>query len=115
MAVCATKLGPTPYSTTVVFTATLASLFSDPMLPFHLSHASQTRAISIAALIAGGSASQATMILSSRLLDGSTRLGYGLEALKEAHPAGSALAVGLVAVFEVFCALSWLRAKSSSS
>lgn len=122
MAVCATKIGSTPYSTTVVFTATMASLFSDPLLPLNLSKASQTRAKSLLALIFGGACSQALMILSSRyfehqdssfIFDGEMSV-LTLKA-NESKPIGSAFAIGLVAIFEFICAYAWFNAKSDQS
>lgn len=122
MAVCATKLGSTPYSTTVVFTATMASLFSDPLLPLSLSKASQIRAKSLFALIFGGACSQALMILTSRYLghhdssfifDG--EMSFSNLQANESKPIGSAFALGLVAFFELICACAWLTAKEDQS
>ena len=95
MAVCATKLGSTPYSTTVVFTATMAGLFSDPLLPLSLSKASQTRARSLFALIFGGACSQALMILTSRYLghQHSSLIFQGETQSNNEKPIGSAFAI----------------------
>ncbi|PWN33232.1 uncharacterized protein FA14DRAFT_173051 [Meira miltonrushii] len=122
MAVCATKLGSTPYSTTVVFTASMASLFSDPLLPLSLSKASQTRAKSLFALIFGGACSQVLMILTSRYFgqqDSSFIFDGEMSALTlkahESKPIGSAFAIGLVAIFEFICAYAWFTAKTEQS
>lgn len=122
MAVCATKLGTTPYSTTVVFTGTMAGLFSDPLLPLGMSKVSQTRARSVFALIFGGACSQALMILTSRyfghqdssfIFDG--EMGAFTLPEPESKPIGSAFAIGLVAIFEFICAYAWYNAKADHS
>jgi len=107
MAVNAVHVGTTPYSTTVVFTASLASFFSDPLLPLSISPASKTRGISILSLIAGASSSQAVSILMGKLLN--TGLG---SSQKTADVLGPSIPIALVAVAELVCATLWYRAGS---
>lgn len=99
MAVNATQVGSTPYSTTVVFTASLAAFFSDPCLPFSLSSANKTRGVSILALIAGACSSQAVSILVTRAT-----------SAKVVYQFGPSIPFAMIAVAEAICALLWLKA-----
>ncbi|PWN88884.1 hypothetical protein FA10DRAFT_267511 [Acaromyces ingoldii] len=111
MAVNAQKVGNGPYATTVVFTATLAQLFSDPLLPFAVSSASLKRAKSIFGLILGAALSQAIMILTPRL----TETREETRLLKEASSYGSAYALIFVGIVEVVAVGLWLRVKPAAA
>jgi len=108
MAVNSSRMGPTPYATTVVFTATLASLFSDPSLPFSLSPASKTRVVSIVCLVLGGVTSQAVSVLTTRV--SSTNL---LTAFNQVSPKGSAFAIAVVAMADLISAVLWLQTEKT--
>jgi hypothetical protein len=108
MAVNSSRLGTTPYATTVVFTATLATLFSDPLLPFSLGQASKTRATTVIALVVGGAASQAIGILATRNLNPDY-----LMSLKLVAPIGSAFGIGLAALADLLSAVLWMRTSKS--
>lgn len=99
MAVNATQVGSTPYSTTVVFTASMAAFFSDPFLPFSISSANKTRGFSILALIAGACSSQAVSILITRLT-----------SIKVMYHFGPSIPFAMIALAEAVCALLWLQA-----
>jgi hypothetical protein len=111
MAVNSSRMGPTPYATTVVFTATLASLFSDPSLPFSLGTASKTRAKSIMCLLLGGLSSQAVGILTTRAMNSSNLLA----SYPQVGPTGSAFAIALVAVADLLSSIWWLRINKEES
>ncbi|UZJ53950.1 hypothetical protein CBS101457_003270 [Exobasidium rhododendri] len=104
MAVNSSRLN-TPYATSVVFTASLASVFSDPSLPFSFGSASKTRGISIISLITGGASAQAVGILVTRMMTPEHAL-----SLKAVAPIGSAVAIGLAALADFISAFLWLRA-----
>lgn len=110
MAVNSSRLGQTPYATTVVFTATLASLFSDPSLPFSLSPASKTRGVSVICLILGGAFSQAIGLLTTRVIDSDDHLFL---AFKQVAPIGSAFGIGLVALVDLIGAVMWFQTSKS--
>lgn len=114
MAVNASKLGSTPYATTVVFTSTLASVFSDPLLPFGLSRATAKRGLSIVALLVGGAASQATMLGVTRLTGHETHPSSLHAMMPNIQPLGSAISITGVALIEIAASICWLRTKRKS-
>jgi hypothetical protein len=82
------------------------------MLPFGLSGPSKKRAISIVALVLGGAAAQTVMLLASRHLR--IDADIMMAAAQDTNPTASALAIGLTAILELFCALAWLNARAMS-
>lgn len=106
LAVNANRLGTTPYATTVVITASLSQVFSDPLLPLSLSTANKTRVSSILSLAFGGACSQAIAVLATRAEDSHY---FPSIFFPEAKQSGSAYAIGLVAIVELVAANFWLR------